>query len=177
VTVTAASPRARARGWLHEAVRAGAAPAACAGVLIGLLSGWVAAGGAGTIRSVRIQVSLAAVPMRGFTPAATAAARTAGTYLTIRNLSGAPDQLISVRSPVARRVVLVRRAGPAVRGTVVPALAIPAGATITLSPFGDDVVLLDPAPFEDDGSVRLTLTFRHAGQVTIDAAVTAPGTP
>ena len=31
--------------------------------------------------------------------------------------------------------------------------------------------------FESDGSVRLTLTFRHSGQVTVDADVTAPGTP
>jgi len=39
------------------------------------------------------------------------------------------------------------------------------------------VVLQDPAPFETSASVPLTLTFRHAGTVTIDAPVTAPGTP
>jgi copper(I)-binding protein len=32
-------------------------------------------------------------------------------------------------------------------------------------------------PFEADGSIPLTLTFRHAGQVTVNAAVAAPGTP
>jgi copper(I)-binding protein len=142
-----------------------------------MLSAWVATGGAGTITRVRIQVSLAAVPMRGFTAAADAAAKTADTYLTIRNLSGTPDELISVRSPVARRIVLRRRTSPAGPGTVVPALAIPADARVTLSPFGNDVVLMNPAPFEADGSVPLTLTFRHAGRVTVNAAVTAPGTP
>ena len=48
---------------------------------------------------------------------------------------------------------------------------------VTLSPFGDDVVLRDPAPFETSSSVPLTLTFRQGGTVTIDATVTAPGTP
>jgi hypothetical protein len=35
----------------------------------------------------------------------------------------------------------------------------------------------DPASFEAGQVVRLTLIFRRAGQVTIEAAVTAPGTP
>jgi copper(I)-binding protein len=65
-------------------------------------------------------------------------------------------------------------AGPRV---VVGDLAIPAHGTLTLSPFGDDVVLQDPAPFETSSSVPLILTFRHAGTVTIEATVTAPGTP
>ena len=170
-------PEPGARGWLGDAARAAAGPAACAIVLIGLLSAWVTAGGAGTITRVRIQVTLAAVPMRGFYAAADTAAKTAATYLTIRNLSGTPDELISVRSPIARRIVLRGRTSPAGGGSVVPALAIPADASVTLSPFGDDVVLIDPAPFEADGSVPLTLTFRYAGRVTVNAAVTAPGTP
>jgi copper(I)-binding protein len=174
--VTAAPP-GRARNWLREAAQAAAAPAACAAVFIGLLSAWVATGGAGTITPVRIQVSLAAIPMRGFAPAAAAAVRTVGIYLTIRDLAGLPDQLIAARSPAARRVVLLHRASPADPGVVVAALGIPADASISLSPFGDDVVLIDPVAYEADGSVPLTLVFRHAGQVTIDAAVTAPGTP
>jgi hypothetical protein len=32
-------------------------------------------------------------------------------------------------------------------------------------------------PFEGSASVRLTLGFRHAGTVTIEAPVTGPGTP
>jgi len=46
-----------------------------------------------------------------------------------------------------------------------------------LSPFGDDLVLQDPAPFETSAAVPLTLTFRRAGTVTINVPVTAPGTP
>jgi copper(I)-binding protein len=39
------------------------------------------------------------------------------------------------------------------------------------------VALEDPAPFENSARVQLTLVFRHAGTVTIQAPVTGPGTP
>jgi copper(I)-binding protein len=74
-------------------------------------------------------------------------------------------------------VQLTARSGPAAPRTVVSDLVIPAGATLTLSPFGDDIVLQDPGRYENQPSVPLTLTFRNAGTVTIDATVTAPGTP
>ena len=67
--------------------------------------------------------------------------------------------------------------GPAGAGATVPSLTIPAHGTLELSPFGTDVVLQDPQPFETLASVPLILTFRHAGTVRIQAAVTAPGTP
>jgi copper(I)-binding protein len=120
---------------------------------------------------------MAAVPMRAFTPQAAVAAGAAHTYLTIRNLTGTPDELIAVRSPVARHGVITRRSTPASPPVVVRGLPVPAGGTLTLSPITDDVVLEDPAPFEDSASVRLTLVFRHAGTVTIEAPVTGPGTP
>ncbi len=165
------------RNVLRELARAAFGPVICAVVLIGLLSAWVAAGGAGTLSRVRLQVTLAAVPMRAFTPAAAASAGAATTFLTIRNLSGAPDQLVAVRSPVARQVVLTVRSSLAGPRRVVSDLAIPAHGTLTLSPFGDDLVLQHPAPFETASVVPLTLTFRHAGTVTVEATVTAPGTP
>jgi copper(I)-binding protein len=166
-----------ARNLRRDLARGAIGPVICAVVLIALLSAWVAAGGAGTLSRVRIQVSLAAVPMRAFTPQAAAAVGTATTFLTIRNLSDTPDQLISARNPIARRVVLTTRTGPDGPRTVVAGLAIPADGTLTLSPFGNDLVLADPAPFETASTVPLILTFRNAGTVTIEATVTAPGTP
>lgn len=59
--------------------------------------------------------------------------------------------------------------------TAVSALTVPAHGTLTLSPVADDVVLQDPAPFESQAEVPLTLVFRHVGQVTIAAPVTLPG--
>ena len=163
------------RDWLRELARAAAGPVICAAVLIGLLSAWVVTGGTGNIVSQRVQVTQAAVPMRAFTAAD--ASGPAGTFLTIWNPGQKADELLSVSSPIAHRIVLVRRSGPEDPGTVVPELAIPARGTLTLTPFGTDVVLRDPARYENDATVRLTLTFRRAGRISVTADVSAPGTP
>ena len=165
------------RTWARDLLRAVAGPVICAVVLTGLLAAWVAAGGAGTLTRVRLQVTLAAVPMRAFTPRAAAAVGTATTFLTIKNLTGTPDELVAASSPIAGRVLLTGRSGPTAPRVVIADLVVPAHGTLTLSPFGDDLVLQDPTPFETSTAVPLTLTFRHAGTVTIDAPVTAPGTP
>jgi periplasmic copper chaperone A len=165
------------RAWLRDLLRGVAGPIICAVLLTGLLAAWVTTGGAGTLTRVRLQVTLAAVPMRAFTPRAAAAVGAATTFLTIMNLSGTPDELIAASSPIAGRVILTRRSGPTAPRTVTTDLVVPAHGTLTLSPFGDDLVLQDPAPFETSTAVPLTLTFRHAGTVTIDMPVTAPGTP
>ena len=164
-------------GRLAQLARSVAGPVACAVVLTGLLSAWVATGGAGTLTRVRIQVISAAVPMRAYTPAAADAVGAARTFLTIRNLSASPDELIAVRSPVAGHVVLIQRALPGGPPSVVQGLVIPGDTTLSLSPFGNDVVLEDPAPYEASKEVPLTLVFRDAGTVTIQAPVTGPGTP
>jgi copper(I)-binding protein len=165
------------RGWLAELTRAAAGPVICAVVLIALLSAWVASRGAGTLTPVRLKITLAAVPQRAFTVKAADAAGAAYTYLSIRNLSGAPDELLAVRTPVASRVLLTERAGLTGQRVTVPALAIPGNGTLTLSPLTADVVLENPSPFEASGDVPLTLVFRNAGTVTIEAPVTPPGTP
>jgi periplasmic copper chaperone A len=140
--------------------------------MTGLLAACAGTGGGGTLTRIRLQVTQAAVPMRAFTPQAAAAVHTAATFLTIRNLSGTPDELVSARSPLARRVVL-REPGSAHGGPLV----IPAHGTLTLTPIGADLVLQQPSPYESRATVPLTLTFRHSGTVTIDVPVTGPGTP
>jgi copper(I)-binding protein len=179
VTAVATTPQAAppGRALLRDLLRAAGGPVICAAVLTGLLTAWVATGGAGTLTRVRIQVTLAAVPMRAFTPQASAAAGNATTFLTITNLSGTPDELIAARSPLAAWVELTKRSGPAAPRTAVSGIVVPAHGTLILTPFGNDLVLIDPAPFENRASLPLTLTFRHDGTVTIQAAVTAPGTP
>ncbi len=152
-----------------------AAPLACGLVLLAGLAGWVATGGAGTISRVRIQVTRATVPMVSYT-ARGAAGRSATAYLTIRNLAGHGDVLLSASSPDAARVIVARRAGPG----AVPAhggLAVPALGTISLSPFGPDLVLIGPRPLMAGQQVLLRLRFRDAGLVTVEAMVTPPGTP
>ena len=179
MTATTAVPtRAElGRNLRRDLARGAIGPVICVIVIVGLLSAWVVTGGAGTLSRVRLQVTLAAVPMRGFTAEDDAAIGTATTFLTIRNISSTPDELIAARSPLARHVALTTRIGPSGPRTAVVGLAIPADGTLTLSPFGSDLVLQDPAPYESAGTVPLILTFRHAGTITIDATVTAPGTP
>jgi len=176
-TAPAGPARDRAgRGWPADLTRAAAGPVICAVVLIALLSAWVASGGAGTLTPVRLKITLAAVPQRGFTVKAADAVSAAYTYLVIRNLSSTPDELVAVRTPVARRVLLTERTGS---GQQVPVhgLVIPGNGTLSLSPLTTDVVLENPSPFEATRDVPLTLVFRNAGTVTIEAPVTPPGTP
>ena len=175
--MTAAAGTVRTPGWLAELARAAAGPVICALVLIGVLSGWVAAGGAGTLTPVQLKITMAAVPMRAFTARAAAATGSAPIFLAIRNLGDSPDELVAVRTPVARRAVLILRDGLTGKPVTVPALTIPADGFLSLTPLGSDVVLEQPAAFESSRQVRLTLVFRHAGSVTIEAPVTAPGTP
>jgi len=166
------------QGGLRDLARAAAGPVICAAVVIALMSAWVATGGAGTItvNRVRILVTLAAIPMHSLTPGpADVPQPDAGCYLTIRNLSGTPDVLMSVSSRVAKRVILTRRTGSA--KSVVTGLAIPAHGTLTLSPSGDDAVLIGGPLLLAGQQVPLTLTFRQAGQVPIEATVTIPGAP
>ena len=165
------------RGWPAELARAAAGPVICAVVLVALLSAWVAYRGAGTLTPVRLKITLAAVPQRAFTAKAADAAGATYTYLSIRNLTSTPDELIAVRTPVASRVLLTERTGLAGNRVTVHGLAIPGNGTLTLSPLTADVVLENPSPFEATSDVPLTLVFRNAGTVTIQAPVTPPGTP
>jgi hypothetical protein len=181
MTATRVTPEATGRpgpGWPRDLVRSAAAPVICAGVLTGLLAAWVLAGGAGTISRVRIQVTQAAIPMTSFA-AHGSAGRTAG-YLTIRNLSAAPDELTGASSPAARRVILSRHGSVDVadgRGPSAGTLTIPARGSVTLTPFGPDLVLAGAGGLRAGQLVPLTLNFRRAGHVTVMATVTAPGVP
>ena len=165
-----------ARGWPVELARAAAGPVACAAVLAVLLTGWAASRGAGTLTRVQIQVTMAAVPMRAFVPQTADTIDTAQAYLVIRNLSGTPDELIAASSPIARRIVFTE-GGLGRPSTVVADLTIPAGGTLSLNPLTGGLLLEHPTPFESRRMVPLTLVFRHAGKVTVDATVTAPFTP
>ena len=173
--MTAASQLARVgtgRRWPAELARAAAGPVICAVVLTGLLSAWVAVGGGGTLSRVRLQVTEAAVPIRAFTTQKAATIHTADTYLTIKNLGATADELIAVRSPIANGTTFIVRASVGGKQTRVSDLTVPAHGTLTLSPLGDDVVLENPRPYESSQDVPLTLVFRDAGQITIDAPVT-----
>jgi copper(I)-binding protein len=156
-----------ARGQL---LRGALAPVTCALVLLGLLAGWVASGGAGTISPVRIKISSASLAM----PVSPGAPFDA--YLVVENL-GAADTLESATVPGARQVRIVRHYGSAAGpGRILTSLAIPAHGSVSLSPLGPDIELTG-AHLIYGQAVSLTLTFRNAGRVSVEATVTPPGTP
>jgi copper(I)-binding protein len=159
---------------MRELARAAVAPLACAVVLIALLSGWVLVGGAGTITRIRVEVSLAAIPLQSFSAGA-AAERPTPAYLVIHNLTGSADVLLSARTPVSALVVLTRHGADL--AAAVSGLPVPAHGTVTLDPFGLDLVLAAPHGLVAGRTVPLTLVFRHAGEVTVQALVTEPGAP
>ena len=83
---------------MREVLRAVACLVICAAAVTGLLAAWVGTGGGGTLTRVRLQVTQAAVPMRAFTPQASAEVHAAATFLTITNLGGTPDASSSPRA-------------------------------------------------------------------------------
>lgn len=97
----------------------------------------------------------------------------ATTYLDIKNV-GSADELIGARSPIARGALLVRDGRtPLSRGRRLGEIALPAGATLNLTPFGRDLVLVHPRPLHVGEIVPITLVFRHAGPVRVDLLVSS----
>ena len=74
-----------------------------------------------------------------------------------------PGELVAVRTPIAGAVTLTR---PGSGGQLVQAtgLAVPAHGALSLSPQGDGLLIGNPAPYEGDRTVPLTLVFRDAGR-------------
>ncbi len=162
----------RPAGVVGSLLRAAIAPVLSAAVLVGLLTIWTVTGGAGTLRRVHVDVTLAAIPL-SFRPGAGNALPYATTYLEIRNL-GSADDLVGATSPFAREALLVRRgsAPMTAHGRLVQ-IPLPAGSALNLGPFGVDLVLLRPRSLHIGEIVPITLDFRNAGPVRVDLVVTS----
>ena len=101
-------------------------------------------------------------------------------YMTIAT-SGDADRLVSAASPAAMRVELhtheVDAQGVA-RMRQVPAIPVAGDAPAMLKPGGLHVMLMGlTAPLAEGDSIELTLTFEHAGAVTMTVPVRAAGAP
>ena len=162
----------RPAGAFTDLLKAAIAPVLSAAALVGLLTIWTVTGGAGTLRRVHVDVTLAAIPL-SFRPGAGHALADATTYLEIRNL-GSGDDLVGATSPIARGALLVRHGRtPLAVGGQLPLIPLPAGSTLDLSPFGADLILIRPRPLHIGQIVPVTLDFKHAGRVRVDLVVTA----
>jgi copper(I)-binding protein len=153
------------------AVRVVGPPVSAAILLICVLTSWVASGGFGTVARVRIDVVSATVPVPA-TPGLTAA------YLTIRNNGDEADELLSVTTPSAGQTMLAENSATGASGamTRLSGIEVPAHGSADLGPFGTDIMLMDARPLHVGQTVTLVLDFREAGEVTVQATVTPPGT-
>jgi len=155
-----------ARRWT-AAVRAAAIPIAAAGLTLTLLTGWVAAGRAGTSRPVQVSAGWILVPT---SPATTAA------FFTVRNPGDVPDTLLQATSTVSPDVELSRHlhVGTEGRPDPVASLAIPARGELRMAPHVADVVIANPPDLRPGQQVTFTLRFRHSGTVTVSAIAIRP---
>jgi periplasmic copper chaperone A len=98
-------------------------------------------------------------------------------YLTITN-AGPADNLTAISTPVAAMAELHRSINDngvmKMRG--VPSLAIEPGTTVTLSPNGYHIMLMDlKQTLKQGDSFPVTLTFEKAGPVTATTSVAKAG--
>jgi periplasmic copper chaperone A len=97
-------------------------------------------------------------------------------YLDIRN-NGAADELVSVSTSVGGTVELrgpvTKGASPVIMHTVKD-IPIPSDATTQLIPNSYHLLIADPGAMHDGTDIYLTLTFAHAGSMTVIALVTNP---
>jgi hypothetical protein len=106
-------------------------------------------------------------------------APTGGGYLTIKNTGTSADRLVSARSPAAGLVQVheMKMDGNVMRMREVEGgLEIPAGGSVTLSPSGFHLMLMQlKHPLQEGTTVPLTLVFQKAGSVDVELAVQAMG--
>lgn len=98
-------------------------------------------------------------------------------YATIQG-GDAADRLLSVTSPRAAKVALhsMTMQGDVMRMREIPAIEIPAGATVKLAPGALHLMLEGlTAPLRQGETVPLVLTFERAGERRVEAPVGALG--
>ncbi len=108
-----------------------------------------------------------------------AGAKVGGGYLTIGNEGAEPDRLVSVTAEVAGRAEIHEMAvkdGVMTMRPVSGGVEIPAGGTVAMKPGAVHLMLMDlKRPLVAGQSFTGTLTFEHAGTVTVTFAVEAMG--
>ncbi|WP_412505143.1 copper chaperone PCu(A)C [Roseovarius sp. SYSU LYC5161] len=96
-------------------------------------------------------------------------------FMTIHNESAIADRLVAARSDVAERVELHTHVadGDVMRMIEVEeGFAIPAGEAHSLARDGDHVMFMGlRQPFEQGETITVTLTFEHAGEMTLEIPI------
>jgi len=109
-------------------------------------------------------------------------AKSGGAFLHLQNLSGQDDRLVGARSNIAKRVELHTHidAGNGVMqmSKIENGIALPAGAQHDFVRGGDHLMFMGLTRTAVDGEeITVTLTFEHAGDVTIIIPVDSSRAP
>ncbi len=103
------------------------------------------------------------------------AAPTAAGYLTVTNTGRTADRLLGGTTPDAKAIEphAMSMAGGIMRMRLAPAgFEIAPGATLTLSPMGNHLMLIGPIRrFKPGDRIPATLRFAHAGAVKLEFVV------
>ncbi len=114
----------------------------------------------------------------GFARAMPPGAPTGSAYLTVTNRGKSEDVLTGVSSPAGMVELhqMSKSNGMMTMAPVEGGLAIPAGGTVQLQPGGYHLMFMKVgAPFAEGATVPVTLTFKTAGDVTLDLPVAPIG--
>jgi copper(I)-binding protein len=105
-------------------------------------------------------------------------ADTGAAYVTIENRGAADDRLTGASTPAAASVSVHETAeenGVATMRQLADA-SVPAGRRLDMRPGGAHLMLMGlSAPLVEGDSVRMALTFEHAGKLTVQLKVAAIG--
>jgi copper(I)-binding protein len=105
-------------------------------------------------------------------------AKAGGVFVTLRNDGADADKLIGASSTVAKMVSIHEsiKKGGVMQMRSVDGIDLPPHGTVALKPGGYHIMLMGLAqPLKAGESFPITLTFAHAGKVTVTVAVKAAG--
>ena len=107
-----------------------------------------------------------------------AGAKVAVGYMEIRNTGRGPDRLVSVSTPLAKRVEMhvTRQEGEVMKMREVKSFEIPARERYELRPGGAHLMLVDVArPLRKGERFPVTLRFERAGELQVEFEVQEQG--
>ncbi|MFC8125912.1 copper chaperone PCu(A)C [Streptomyces sp. NPDC057302] len=142
------------------------AAAVAAALALGGLSIWTAAGAAGSAPELRITAARVLLPSEGNDSTAA--------VFRIRNSGGAAARLVSVSSPATGDAMLSYGApvgDRAARMSMVGGVMVPAHRTLTMTPYGLDVMVELREPLRLGQRIPFTLRFGDGGSLKTEAEV------
>ncbi|MFD7370194.1 copper chaperone PCu(A)C [Streptomyces mirabilis] len=159
------------RRRLTDTLLAALAPVAVCGLALGGLSTWTAYGNAGSPARIAVTGGRVYLPY-GDAPDTAA-------FFRITNNGGSADRLLKVTSRAVDGVgTLSRHRMTGTRSAsaqTVASVAVPAGGTLAMSPYGLDVTVPAKAGRQAGDLVSFTLHFERGGAVKTLAVVVRPG--